>query len=193
MSKKLSWILRHGAESEGLTMRPDGYVRVSELLKNRKMRSLNFQQLEEIVKTNDKQRYSMLYEPDGTGSEHSWWIKANQGHSLKAVKLELQEITSADEIPMAVHGTRKHAWRSIETQGLSRMNRNHIHLAQGVGGKNVISGMRKSSDVLIYIDVQKALNSGIRFFLSDNGVVLTEGDERGFLSPEFFSKVEIAE
>lgn len=53
--------------------------------------------------------------------------------------------------------------------------------------------MRKSSDVLIYIDVQKALNSGIRFFLSDNGVVLTEGDERGFLSPEFFGKVDIAE
>ena len=27
------------------------------------------------------------------------------------------------------------------TQGLSRMNRNHIHLAQGIPSDNVISGM----------------------------------------------------
>lgn len=32
MSKTLSWILRHGSKSEGLSMRPDGYVRVHELV-----------------------------------------------------------------------------------------------------------------------------------------------------------------
>lgn len=31
-SKTLSWILRHGAKSEGLAMRPDGYVRVDDLV-----------------------------------------------------------------------------------------------------------------------------------------------------------------
>ena len=53
-----------------------------------------------------------------------------------------------------------------------------------------IEGMRRSSQILIFIDVQKALAAGIKFFLSDNGVVLTEGDERGFLNPEFFERVE---
>ena len=52
------------------------------------------------------------------------------------------------------------------------------------------TGMRNSAQVLIYIDVQKALDAGIAFFLSANGVVLTEGDERGFLSPEYFLRVE---
>lgn len=52
------------------------------------------------------------------------------------------------------------------------------------------SGMRQSAQVLIYIDVQKALDAGIAFFLSENGVVLTEGDEHGFLSPEYFLRVE---
>jgi hypothetical protein len=33
LSKTLSWILRHGAKSEGLYMRPDGYVRVSDLVR----------------------------------------------------------------------------------------------------------------------------------------------------------------
>ena len=50
--------------------------------------------------------------------------------------------------------------------------------------------MRQSAQVLIYIDMQKALEAGILFFLSDNGVVLTEGDVRGFLSPEYFLLVE---
>lgn len=50
--------------------------------------------------------------------------------------------------------------------------------------------MRESAQVLIYIDMQKALEAEILFFLSDNGVVLTEGDVRGFLSPEYFLRVE---
>jgi len=77
--------------------------------------------------------------------------------------------------------------------GLSKMSRNHIHLAQGVPGSGVISGMRKSSQILIYIDVQKALDAGIEFFLSDNGVVLTPGNKKGLLEPTFFRRVERVE
>lgn len=90
------------------------------------------------------------------------------------------------------------------------MKRNHIHLAQGVPGSGVISGMssptlliasciqhqtgmRNSSQILIYINVQKALDAGIKFYISANGVVLTEGDEHGHLSPQFFAKVETAD
>ena len=50
--------------------------------------------------------------------------------------------------------------------------------------------MRSYSKILIFINVQKALDAGIKFFLSDNGVVLTEGDVEGFLRPEFFERVE---
>lgn len=50
--------------------------------------------------------------------------------------------------------------------------------------------MRESAQVLIYIDVQKALVAGFSFSLSENGVVLTEGDERGYLPPKYFLRVE---
>ena len=50
--------------------------------------------------------------------------------------------------------------------------------------------MRESAQVLIYIDVKKALDAGFSFFLSENGVVLTGGDEHGFLPPEYFLRVE---
>lgn len=47
-----------------------------------------------------------------------------------------------------------------------------------------------SSQIFIFINVQKALDAGIKFFLSDNGVVLTAGDHDGLLKPEFFDRVE---
>jgi 2'-phosphotransferase len=52
--------------------------------------------------------------------------------------------------------------------------------------------MRNSSQILVYINVQKAIDAGLKFFLSDNGVILTEGDVDGLLKPEFFDKVEDA-
>jgi 2'-phosphotransferase len=91
------------------------------------------------------------------------------------------------------------------------MTRNHIHLAQGVADAGVVSGrllfshlpkvsfnslvlqgMRKSSQVLVFIDLERALRAGLKFFVSSNGVVLTEGDERGYIKPEFFKRVERA-
>lgn len=56
----------------------------------------------------------------------------------------------------------------------------------------VISGMRNTSRVLIYVDLRKALAAGVPFWRSANGVVLTEGDgeKGGVLGLEFFERVE---
>ncbi|KAI0077756.1 hypothetical protein K474DRAFT_1642794 [Panus rudis PR-1116 ss-1] len=194
ISKTLSYILRHGAQKHGLYVRPDGYVRVTDLLALQQFRLLDFPTLQKIVQSNDKQRYALLLDRDEAAPQNGeiWWIRANQGHSIQNVELDLTPIKSIDDIPtkIAVHGTTRKAWESIRTQGLSKMNRNHIHLAQGVPGSGVISGMRQSSHILIYIDVQKALSYGIPFFLSANGVILSPGNRDGLIEPNFFEKVE---
>lgn len=134
-------------------------------------------------------------------------IRANQGHSIKVdVEGLLTPITiEAGNIPSTcVHGTDSHAWKLIlKSGGLRRMGRTHIHFASGLPAgftsastteekqaQPVISGMRKSSTILIYVDVKKALEKGIKFWVSENGVVLSEGDEKGVLSYEFFERVE---
>ncbi|KAF9499556.1 hypothetical protein BDN71DRAFT_1441687 [Pleurotus eryngii] len=186
LSKTVSWLLRHGAASEGLCMRPDGYVNVADLLANSRLKELTLEMLKDLVDKDAKSRYHLMSDDDQV-----WWIRANQGHSIKEVKLDLQPVLAISDIPtgVAVHGTSLRAWKQIAEQGLSKMSRNHIHLAQGLADEGVVSGMRKSSEILILIDVEKALGDGIKFFLSANGIVLTEGDARGFLDPKYFKQV----
>ncbi|KAJ7623757.1 KptA family-domain-containing protein [Roridomyces roridus] len=188
ISRELAYLLRHGAQKEGLPMRGDGYVSVDALLRHKNLHGVDFPLIEKIVEQDKKGRYHLFYAPS-PGTVDSWWIRANQGHSIQNIELDLKRIFSADEIPMAVHGTTKRAWESIARQGLSRMSRNHIHLAQGTSG-DVISGMRTSSQVHIHVNVALALKSDIKFYVSSNGVVLTPGNEEGILERRFFERVE---
>ncbi|KZT59480.1 phosphotransferase KptA/Tpt1 [Calocera cornea HHB12733] len=205
ISKTLSYILRHGAEKESLKMRSDGYIKVDDLLARPKLKGVTFSVLEELVKNNDKQRYQLIFEPEKTvepgdtelkPTDGTWWIRASQGHSLKVEELELREIKSAEELPVAVHGTARQTWPAIEKTGLSRMARNHIHLATGkLGEEGVISGVAAHAKhgVLIYIDVPQAMAEGIKFYMSANGVVLSEGNTDGVLEKKYFKRVETAD
>jgi 2'-phosphotransferase len=139
-----------------------------------------------------------------------WLIRANQGHSIKVDEEGLLEpITLESELPSTVvHGTTSKAWPLIlSTGGLRKMTRNHIHFAAGLPAgfqslenaqdateetkkEPVISGMRNSSSILIYVDIKKALEGGLKFWRSANGVILSEGDKKGIIPVEYFQRVE---
>jgi len=71
----------------------------------------------------------------------------------------------------------------IMSTGLNRMARNHIHMAIGMPGKNgLISGMRTSCDVVVEVNMIKAIHHQVPFFISENQVILSSGIE-GALSP----------
>ncbi|KAK9462009.1 phosphotransferase KptA/Tpt1 [Lipomyces oligophaga] len=186
LSKSLSYILRHGAVKEHIKISSDGYVSVTELLSHPRFKSVTFDDIKRVVDSNDKNRYRL----DCRG-EDVWYIRANQGHSINVDEQRLlTAVTDAVQVPIAVHGTSIKAWESIRQSGLSKMKRNHIHLASGLPGDDgVISGMRNKSQVYIYVDVARAMQDGIRFYKSDNGVILTSGDTDGLLLPTYFSKV----
>lgn len=48
-------------------------------------RDFTFMHLQDIVKRDQKSRYHLLFEPQASGSTgvDVWWIRANQGHSMK--------------------------------------------------------------------------------------------------------------
>ena len=93
-------------------------------------------------------------------------------------------------MPTVVHGTFIEAWESIKDQGLSTMNRTHIHFAPGSSqGQKVISGIRADYEVYIHIDLASALRDGYTFYKSDHDVILCSGDSTGYLPAIYFKKV----
>merc|ERR1711904_166474 len=123
-------------------------------------------------------------------------IRAVQGHSMKIVAGgELCELLSIEsDLPdVCVHGTYRRHIASIEERGLipggGISDRNHVHFASyEPGDGRIISGMRSDCEVVIYIDLHRALQDGVPFFRSANGVILTPGLE-GAVSQEYFQCV----
>ena len=186
LSKALSWLLRHNAESEGFTLLEGGFLPVSEILKHRRFVGFTIADVETVVQNCEKQRFGTKDDIDG-----KLLIRANQGHSMKTVEVELEEIKMAQNAPKVIHGTYFKAWNLIKESGLSKVKRNHIHFAAGEpGDQGVISGMRSSAQVFIYIDVEKAMSEGIKFYKSANNVILSPGNADGFILPTYFKIVK---
>ena len=161
-------------------------------------------------------------ESEGEVDAKQFFIRANQGHTIKSVGEEglMQPIIlptatndgkDVEALPTTVvHGTFYASWEAISTEGLLRsMGRNHVHfssgppvetargdsttqddtqeaqqqtqkpksskLAQMMANANVKSGMRPDAEVLIYVDLEKALEAGMKWWHSENGVLLSEG------------------
>ncbi|PVV02659.1 hypothetical protein BB560_002882 [Smittium megazygosporum] len=189
-SRFMSSVLRHNASAHRLEMDPDGGVKLADFAKLPRFNNELSDPADvilKIVQYDNKKRYSIYKKAQGD------FIRANQGHSIKLSEPPLRRVTSSTEIPVAVHGTFLDKWEKIKMLGLSRMNRQHIHLSPGMpGNSGVISGMRSNATVFIFIDTKKALDDSIPFFISDNNVILTPGNQDGLLPSTYFQRVEFA-
>ncbi|VEL16698.1 unnamed protein product [Protopolystoma xenopodis] len=93
-----------------------------------------------------------------TGLADSLALSHSSSFSSQVDASCLRPILDAQEFPRVAHGTYYKNWEKICKEGLSRMGRTHIHFAPGeVGEEGVISGMRGSAEIIIYIDLKKAL------------------------------------
>uniref|UniRef100_UPI0040389987 tRNA 2'-phosphotransferase 1 isoform X2 n=1 Tax=Callospermophilus lateralis TaxID=76772 RepID=UPI0040389987 len=138
LSKALSYALRHGALKLGLPMGADGFVPLGTLLQLPQFHSFSTEDVQRVVNTNRKQRFTLRPGDPSTGP----LIRANQGHSLQVPELELMPLETPQALPLVlVHGTFWKHWPSILLKGLSCQGRTHIHLAPGLpGDSGIISG-----------------------------------------------------
>ncbi|MEM7245045.1 MAG: RNA 2'-phosphotransferase [Acidobacteriota bacterium] len=171
VGKFLSLVLRHDPARIGLTLDARGWATVDDLLSRLADagESLTRERLEEIVAADDKQRFSF--------SEGGTRLRANQGHSVE-VDLELVPRVPPDRL---FHGTTARFTPSIRKHGLLRGERHHVHLSLDEATATTVGG-RRGVPVVLVVDAAAMVAAGHVFFLTENGVWLTEHVPREFLS-----------
>jgi len=171
-SKFLSLVLRHRPEAIGLALDGGGWASVAELIEKAGIhgRRLDLDLIADVVAHNDKKRFSLS--PNGER------IRANQGHSFP-VDLGLEPVE-----PPAVlfHGTARRFLDSILASGLEPRGRQHVHLSADRETATKV-GQRHGKPVVLEVDAAAMAELGHTFYLSANGVWLTESVPARFLLP----------
>lgn len=178
-------ILRHQAVDLNLPIGEDGFIPINELIRyinSLEGKSVNLEIMLEIVNECKKQRFGLKEEGE------QFYIRANQGHSMPhIIQNELLEELDKINLPeILYHGTYKKFVKQIMETGLSKMSRNNIHMVKQMPDTGVvISGMRKTCDMIVIIDAHRAYDGGIKFYISSNGVILSPGNSDGFIGFEY--------
>ena len=157
-SKFLSLILRHKPEKIGIKLDEHGWAKVPEILKGM---DLTMNDLEHIVDTDEKRRYSF--------NDDKTLIRANQGHSIP-VDLELEPVQPPEYL---YHGTVGQFLASIQKEGLLPRSRQYVHLSADLETA-VKVGKRRGKLVVLQIASGKMHQDGHVFYISENGVWLTD-------------------
>ena len=161
-SKYISLILRHKPEVIGITLDDHGWADTQELIEGvNRTHPLTMELLEEIVRTDEKQRYSFNADKSR--------IRANQGHSI-LIDADLAETEPPE---MLYHGTGEKSVASIEVQGLRPMSRLYVHLSPDTETARSV-GSRHGKPVIYIVLAGEMYRSGYRFYRSANGVWLTK-------------------
>lgn len=162
ISKYISLILRHKPETIRITLDEHGWANVDELICGiAKSRPMSMEMLEEIVSTDNKQRYSF--------NEDKTLIRANQGHSIP-VDVELQKQNPPD---ILYHGTGTKYEASIDSTGLIPKSRLYVHLSADIDTAKKV-GSRHGKPVVYVVHCRDMVDDGYDFLQSVNGVWLTK-------------------
>lgn len=154
-SRRLAFLLRHDTNYD---FGVNGWRQVSDLIDNH---SFTIELLQEIVATNNKQRFE--FSPDGLH------IRARQGHSIQ-VDVQLTEAKPPDTL---YHGTAAASVPSIMASGINKGHRLHVHLSATPTTAMAV-GRRHGPPAVLKVNARQMTADGAKFYLSTNNVWLTD-------------------
>lgn len=163
ISKLISLLLRHKPEVKDLNIDKNGWVGVKSLIT---AIDITKEELDYIVDNNDKQRFEY-------NLNHSK-IRARQGHSLPNVTIPFK----ATRPPKVLyHGTTDANKIDIVNLGIKKMGRNNVHLSVDIDTAITVGKRhckKNELPIIFRIDAERMFEDGGVFYLSDNGVWLTD-------------------
>lgn len=163
ISKFMSLVLRHNPQKINITLDVQGWVSVELLLKQMGIfgKSISMKELEIVVDQNDKKRFAF--------NEDKTKIRASQGHS---VNIDLA-ILPVEPPEFLYHGTVGKFLANIKTEGLKKINRQHVHLSKDEETATKV-GNRRGNAIILIIRTREMFQDGYLFYCSENGVWLTD-------------------
>lgn len=170
VSKFLSLVLRHKPDTIGIELDPEGWADVGALLAGmaQKGTAIDFDQLVEVVETNDKRRFAF--------NEDRSRIRAVQGHS-QSVELGYEPMQPPAKL---FHGTVARFLPSIRDEGLKKGRRQYVHLSPDRDTATTV-GARRGDPVILTVDTGRMHADGHCFYRADNGVWLTDHVPPGYI------------
>lgn len=163
ISKFLSLVLRHQPEKIGIQLDQNGWTDIDELIEKANENGIQFDRetLNHIVATNTKKRFAFNETLDK--------IRASQGHSIE---IELG-YTNQKPPEILYHGTGEKSVQSIVDTGLEKRSRQHVHLSSDIETAIKV-GQRHGKPYVFKVLAEQMYNDNFQFFISDNGVWLTD-------------------
>lgn len=162
LSRYLALVLRHRPELIGITLDEHGWANISKLIEGLSRDHIfNMDILEEIVRTDSKQRFS--FNDDRT------LIRANSGHSVK-VDVGLKRAKPPEYL---YHGSAEGFAESIKKDGLIPGQRLYVHLSEDIETALAV-GSRHGKPVVYRVKCLQMEKDGFDFYLSVNGIWQTE-------------------
>ena len=164
ISKTMSYALRHHPEKFELILDEygwaDAYILLNSLNKLYTNIHLTFQDMEEIVRTDEKGRYESK---DGK-------IRAVYGHSVK-IKIKKKKAKPPEVL---YHGTTPKAAESILKSELLPMGRQYVHLSRDKETAIKVGERRTDKPAVLKIMAASAYEDGINFYEESNGIWLSD-------------------
>lgn len=171
-SKYMSYLLRHHPDDIGLRLKEGGWVRTTDFIvginnSNKNPYVVTLENIIKIVDEDAKQRYSFK----ASGENKYTYIRANQGHSIKDLIMNFREV---DPPKFLYHGTSESGAKAIyESGAIKAMSRQMVHLSKNY--ETAVSvGKRHGKPVILVVDCEKAKADGVKFYISENGVYLSD-------------------
>jgi putative RNA 2'-phosphotransferase len=170
LSKFLSLVLRHQPEELGISLDEQGWTDVDTLLEAMQTKGfkIDLDLLKQVVAENNKKRFAF--------NEDCTKIRANQGHSVE-VELGYTPTTPPE---MLYHGTAEQHVEGIKKEGIQKRSRHHVHLSVDSETATKV-GQRHGKLVLLSIKAGEMNRAGHLFYISDNGVWLTDEVPSNFI------------
>lgn len=157
LSKFLSYLLRHGADKEGLSLDEEGFASLDDvwaLVERQYPGAFDEDDLKRVLQGDRKGKKRLERQGDR--------IRAMYGHNRDLQR----QITYEEAVPpeYLYHGTTPEAWPTIQQEGLQAMGRQYVHLAIEQRLAHTVASRYTREPVMLRIHARRAHEAGCLFF-----------------------------